>query len=85
MAVKQVTVNVAKELDDVLALVVDVVKQVKAGKSALELAALELPALVSAINGLDQIPAELADLQSVIAGVGVRTGELVAALVVKKA
>ncbi len=50
----------------------------------MELVAIELPNLVNAINGLDQVPAELNNLQSVLAGVGVRVGELVAELVKAK-
>lgn len=86
MALKQLQVNVAQELDDVLVLIVDVVKKLKDGKSPLEIGASELPNLAKAVAGLDQVPQEFKqDLGSCVAGAGVRMGELVDALLAPKA
>ena len=58
MAVEKRETEYAKECDDVLALVVSVLRDAKAGKSLAEIAAGSLDELVSAVAGADQIPAE---------------------------
>lgn len=86
MALKQLQVNVASELDDVLVLLVDVVKKLKEGKGVIEIGASELPLLAKAVAGLDQIPDEVKENPaSCIAGAGVRIAELVGELLKPKA
>lgn len=82
MAIQQKQVDYAKESDDVMVLLIGLVKGIKAKKSAADLASSELAALMDAISGADQIPAEekaspVVELQTV----GYRFGELVAAIV----
>jgi hypothetical protein len=75
-------VEYAKELDDALALVVELVKDLKAKKSVTEIAAENLPNLMSAFAGIEQVGAELAANKAVVfQTVGYRTGELAGALI----
>lgn len=77
-------VQYAKELDDALALVVTVVQQLRAGKSAADIISQDIPLLVNAISGLDQVDAELqANFEVAVATIGGRFGELVAAFLKK--
>ena len=61
MGKKQVTVNVMTETDDVFNLLASLVAAIKAKKSAVEIAASELPLLIKAMDGMNEIPAELKD------------------------
>ncbi len=82
MPIQKKEVEYAKEIDDVLALVVELVKDIKAKKSAGELAAENLENLIQAVAGAEQIPAEAkASLSVTLQTAGSRVGELVAALV----
>jgi len=58
MAIEKREAEYAKESDDVLALVVKIVKEAKAGKSVAEIGASSLEELVTAVAGADQIPGE---------------------------
>jgi len=80
MALVKKEVEIAKEADDVLALVVELVKDLKAGKDIAAIGAENLPLLLQAVAGLDQVGAELADKQAVATTVSLRVAELVAAL-----
>ncbi len=81
MAVQKKEVEYSKEIDDVLVLVVELVKDIKAKKGAAELAAENLANLMNAVGGADQIPAEAkASLAVALQTAGYRSGELVAAL-----
>lgn len=59
LAVKQI--EIAKEMDDALALLEGVIKDAKAGKPVAEIATGNLQAFVEAIAGVDQIPAEASE------------------------
>ncbi len=74
-------VEVSKELDDVLALLIVVARDVRAGKSVAEIAADALSKLVDAAAGIDQVSAEVAaDRKVALQTIGYRTGELADAL-----
>lgn len=76
----------AKELDDVLLLIVNIIKKVKAGTPISDIAAGELQDLVNAVAGVDQVTAEFNESPEVaLRTATARIGELIAALVVKKA
>lgn len=82
MAIEQKSVAYAKEIGDVMVLAVGLVAGIKAGKQIQQLAAEELPALMTAISGVDQAPAEVkADLKAALSTVGFHTGELAAILI----
>lgn len=81
MAIQKREVDFAKEIDDVMAVVVDIIKAVKSKKPLGELAAAEFPALVTAIEGVGQIAEELkASKTTVLETIGFRTGEIAGAL-----
>ena len=81
MGLEQKSVTVAKEADDVLFAVIELVKDLKAGKDLATVAAENLPNLLTALNGVDQVTSEWASSpQAVYSTVGYRVGELVAAL-----
>lgn len=74
-------VEYAKELDDALALVVELIKDIKAKKSAAEIASENIPLLMNALSGADQISDELkANKVAAFNAVSLRIGELVSAL-----
>ncbi len=82
MAVQKKEVEYSKEIDDVLVLVVELVKDIKAKKGAAELASENLVHLMDAVAGADQIPAEAkASLPVALQTAGYRSGELAAALI----
>ena len=54
---RQTTVTEAKDLAEALDLVADIVKAVVAKKPAAEIAASEIPALMKALEGAENIPA----------------------------
>lgn len=84
MAVIKKEVEIAKELDDCLALVIELVKDLKA-KKALDLVLSEnLPGLMNALGGIDQIGDEL-KLSAAYATIGLRVGELAGAFIEKPA
>lgn len=59
MQLVEVKVNVPKEMQDVSVLLQNVVKAVKAKKSATEIAAAELPDLMAAIDGFSALSDEV--------------------------
>ena len=82
MAIETRQVQVAKELDDLGVLLVGLVKDLKAKKPLAELASSNLPALINAMSGIDQVDDELKNNKDVAyATLGSRVGELTAALV----
>jgi hypothetical protein len=82
MAVEQRQVMIAKEVDDVALLLVEIVKQVKSGKPVAEMAAGVMDELVQAISGVDQIDDEWKeDRSAVMATMGYRLGELTDAII----
>jgi hypothetical protein len=81
MAIEKREYDCAKEIDDVLQLVVEVIKDVKDGKGASAIAAENLPGLMTAISGADQALGEHAQNPSAVyATVGKAVGEIAGAL-----
>lgn len=77
MGVQIKQVEFSKELDDAMALVVAIVRDVKAGKPVADIATGNLQAFVEAMSGIDQVPAELAEnRRAALQTIGYRTGEL---------
>ena len=84
MAIEKRETLVAKELDDALLLVKALIVDIKAGKSPSEIVSGNVPALIAAIAGLDQVSAELAaNPEACYSTVGSRVGEIAAALLKK--
>lgn len=81
MAIEKRSLDVAKELDDVLVLFVNVMKAKKAGKSIAEIAAIELPDFMKALDGMSGIGDELKTNKAAV-GVTIasRMGELLGVL-----
>jgi hypothetical protein len=76
------TVQYAKEIDDVMMLVVELLKDVKAGKGALEIGAENLPLLMQAVAGAEQIKDELAmNKEVVLQTIGSQVGSIAAVFV----
>lgn len=81
MAIVKQEVDVAKELDDVLVLVVGLVKDLKAGVDAGTVVSKHIPDLLAALSGVDQVGAEIdANKAAAFGTVGFRMGELLAAI-----
>ena len=81
MAIETKQVEYAKEADEVLALVVALVKDIKAGKEVADIASGRLPDLMVAISGFDAIGDEVAANRKVLLStLGSRMGELTDAL-----
>lgn len=82
MGVVKVEVEIAKEIDDVMGLVVELIKDIKAKKGVAELAAENLQGLMNAIAGIDQVQGEIAaNKKAAIQGISLRVGDLVSALI----
>jgi len=78
MATEQIQVNVAKEIDDVMELVVSLVRDLKAKKPMNDILSGNLSLLMDAIGGIDQLDDEMsAERSAALASIGLRTGELV--------
>lgn len=74
-------VEISKELDDVLALIENLVIAIKAKKSITEIAAGELSDLVNAVAGIDQVPGEISDSRhAALQTIGLRLGSISDAL-----
>ncbi len=79
-------VDIAKEADEVMEAVVSIVKDLKAGKTIQEVGAGNLPKILAAVQGIDQLDDEMAQNKGVVlATIGYRSGELAGALLEKKA
>ena len=76
-------VKVGKELQDVIAAVVVIVQEIKAGKSIVELGAAALPALINAVAGVDQVAAEVADRRVALVTLSLGTADLLDVLLPK--
>ncbi|TXG77621.1 hypothetical protein E6Q11_02510 [Candidatus Dojkabacteria bacterium] len=77
MGIEKKEVEYAKELDDVLVLMIELAKDIKAGKDVALIASENLPGLMAAFSGADQIAAELKANPAVVSQtVGMRMGEL---------
>lgn len=74
-------VEYAKELDDVLGLLVELVKDLKAKKGIGELASENVAGLMTAMSGIDQVAGELSQSKkAVYNAVALRVSDLVEAL-----
>ncbi len=77
MAIEKREVEIAKEVDDVAKLLVDLVKDIKDGKDVAAITSENLPGLIAAIDGVNQVSAEIAsNRKAVLSTVGARAGEL---------
>jgi hypothetical protein len=77
-------VDYMKELDEAMVFFIAVTKDAKAGKSAAEIGAAELPKFLAAIQGIDQMDDEIAqDRKVALQTIGYRLGELIDALLGK--
>lgn len=73
-------VQVGKETADVFAALVVVLKDIKAGKTVMEIGADALPALINAVAGVDQIPEELKDRKAALVTVALGVSDIMDAL-----
>lgn len=81
MAIQKKEIEYSKETDDCMVLVVELFKDIKAGKSAAALAAENLGQLMEAVNGVNQVGSEVEENRKVaLQTIGYRTGELTDAL-----
>jgi hypothetical protein len=76
MAIAQRTVNYAVGIDAAALLVIDIVKAVKAGKSATEIAGSELGELIGVLGAVSGIPTEEKDRATCLETIGYRLGDL---------
>lgn len=84
MAIETKQTLVAKELSDAMVLLVEVVKQARAGKPLADIVSGSLPLMIAAIAGIDSVDDELgANFEVALATIGSHAGELVAALLKK--
>lgn len=84
MAIEKKEVSYAKELDDCMVLVVELIKDIKAKKGVSELMSENLGNLIAAIGGIDQVAGELESNKEVaLETIGFRVGELSNALLAK--
>ena len=82
MAIEKKEIQYAKELDDVMSLVVNLVADIKAKKDVSAIASENLPLLVKAIEGINAIPQEYAgDKKAFFETVGIGLGGLVGVLI----
>jgi len=85
MSVVKKELDYAKECGDVMVLFRDLAEDIRAGKSAGELAAENLPGLMAAITGAQNIGDEVEQSRrAVMATVGYHAGELTDALLPQK-
>ena len=77
MGIETKTVRYAKEIDDVILLAISLLRDIRAGKSAADITAGNVPELMAAIAGADQIGLEIAASPSVVSEtIGYRLGEI---------
>ncbi len=84
MAIQVRQESYSKEIDDIMVLVVNVVKKIKAGTPIGEVIGGEIQDLMNAIAGSEGVGAELKDLDVALRTVMARAGELAATLVTPK-
>lgn len=82
--IEQKQIDVAKELDEVMLLIVGLVGDIKAKKSPGEIAAGRLGDLMNALGGMDQLDDEMRlNRKAALGVIGLRMGELADALLPK--
>ncbi len=85
MPKKQEQVELSKEIDEVMVCFVKIAQHLKGGGTLLTLPGAVAGELMTAISGCDQLDDEAReDLACALRTVGMRTGELTAALIAKK-
>lgn len=77
MSIQKKEVEYCKEADDVMVLMVNLMKGLKAKKPIAQLGAEELQDLMNAMNGMDGIPEEAKSKKIMMETVGYRLGDLV--------
>lgn len=81
MSIEEKKIKYAKEADDVMVLVVHLIREARAKKPISEIASGSVAKLVNALSGVDQVGAELAENRKVVLQtVGYRSGELTDAI-----
>jgi len=81
MAIEKRECEVAKEVDDVAKLLVDLVVDLKAGKDVASITSENLPGLITAIDGANKMSDEIANNRKVVLStIGARAGELADAI-----
>lgn len=78
MAIMQKQVNYAKEVDDVLNVLVLILKQIKAKADLKEITQDLLPVLIEAISNAQQIPEELKNVKVIQDTIALKLSEMVA-------
>lgn len=77
-------VQYAKELDEAMSAVIGIIKDVRSGKNVLEIITGNIPALIAAVGGLEQVQGELSqNFQVASETIGYRLGDLTSALLNK--
>jgi hypothetical protein len=77
MGFQKKEIDYAKELDDVLGLVVKLIDDIKNKKQVEAIIGENLPLLISAINGANEIGDEFKDIKIAGQTIGLRLGELI--------
>lgn len=77
MGIQQNALPQAKELGDVLALVVNLIQDIKQGKSGSEIAVENIPSLISAIEGISELGEEVKDRAATFSTAGFYVGKIV--------
>jgi len=81
MAIEKREREVAKEVDDVAKLLVDLVSDIKGGKDVASIVSENIPGLISAIDGMQNIKKEIeSNRKVVLSTIGARSGELADAI-----
>jgi uncharacterized protein YejL (UPF0352 family) len=84
MAIEKKEVSYAKEIDDVLNLVVGLVNDLKAKKDIALIVSGNLPALLTALDGINQLDAEISSNRLVaLQTIGAKLGDLADAILPK--
>jgi hypothetical protein len=85
MAIEKREVDVAKEIDDVMKAVVEIVKDVKEKKSVADIAMENMQNLIDALSGVDQMGSELEENRAAaMSTVALRVAELADLLLAPK-
>jgi precorrin-4 methylase len=80
MAVAQRTINIVTSVDNLLAVVVGIIVDVKAGKAPLAVVTDAVPSLVAALGTLNDLSADVADRTDLETTVAVRLAQVVSIL-----
>jgi hypothetical protein len=85
MGLEKREIQITKEIDDAMALVCELAKDIKEGKDISAITSENLPLLVNAINGIDQVDDEMKmHRKEAIQTILLRAGDLADAFLPKK-